>query len=550
MIWPLIFLLVWSAWGTPLADTLQKGDSGFSGSESMQELSSKGQNELGKYKRSSITFVPLLWRMDEQTQSMRSSLTPRLIQAIQSALVMPRFDLNPVPRNLEDHFRTEANLALQGRAGLQSQTLASLLDQTLVSEIRKVLELEMNLRASKLMTEAQRNSFIVDKAKEWGYTDAEVQTVLNSAYIIMPIASQFQLMGYGREYQSSIRIGLMIFKISVRGDEVKSTAMDPLWIDVHGFGTRPEIAEDRMVELCSQNLQSMLRQMPEFKISGRIQNQWWTSLRMNLGFQEGVRQDDKYWIMEQRENAQGQVEKIPVGWALVQNVEAHKAQMRLVAGRASEDMAVEEEARLGTELFFALSKPQAQWENRDSSWKWESPFALRLHSRSNLASSPWSSQLFADFGLGIFPAVAQIPGYEVQSPFGAEISAGLFKRFFPFPYTALSLGSHFSYQYYSMALERSAFSQSMDLESSHLLQFAQMGAEILLSPGFSLLAQARIPLWEFSGAWKDQNSGALWLDQNFQSPVIQSRGPELYLGLNWNPRSLSMNPLQFIQRIL
>lgn len=510
---------------------------------------SLSQDSSSKYQRSSITFVPLLWRMDEQSRAMPRSLTPRLIQSMQSALVMPRFDVNAIPEVLENRFMDSANVALANQWNMSIERIAQVMDRTLVEEIRRVMDLELQSRASKLMTEAQRNSFIVDKAKEMGYTEAEVQKVLNSAYILLPLAEDYQLNRMGQDYQASIRMGLLIFKINQQGDHVQTLALDPRWIQVQGYGATPEIAQVRMAELSAQNLKRIVRDMPEFKIQGRLQKQFWTSLQMNLGALDGVRIDDKYRIVEQSEDAQGRVKSKSVGWAIVQKTDPQSSKLRLLGGRAGTDFIVQEIPQLNMELQFSLVQSEWGFEGKDSTWNWKSPLGLHLESRYSLAHSALTSQLFGSVGVGLSPAVAEIPSMDVSSPVSAEIHLGLHKRFYPLPYLSLELGSDLAYQYMSMALESSQSHVQWDLEASHLEQKVRCATSVLLNPALSLGVSLRWNLWDLAGMWKDQNSGEPWTFNAQPAPVLRAKGPEIGLSLDWSPSSLAFDPIQLIQRI-
>lgn len=510
---------------------------------------SLSQDSLGRYQRSSITFVPLLWRMDEQSRSMPRSLTPRLIQSMQSALVMPRFDVNAVPEVLENRFMDSANTALAVERNMPTDLIAQVMDRTLVAEIRRVMDLELQSRASRLMTEAQRNSFIVDKAKEMGYTEIEVQKVLNSAYILLPLAGNYQLNRMGRDYQSSIRMGLLIFKVESQGDHVQTLALDPKWVEVQGYGASPEIAQERMADLSAQNLKRILRDMPEFKIQGRLQKQFWTSLQMNLGAQDGVRIDDQYRILEQSEDALGRIRSRSVGWAIVQKTDSKTSQLRLLGGRAGADLLVQEIPQLNMELQFSLVQSKWGFKGKDSTWNWKSPLGLRLETLYSLAHSPLTSQLFGSVGVGLSPAVAEIPSMDVISPVSAEINLGLHKRLYPLPYLSLELGSDLAYQYMTMAMESKQSHVNWDLEASHLQQRVRLASRLLFNPALSLGLSMRWNLWDIAGLWKDQNSGELWTFNGQTAPALYAQGPELGLSLDWRPSSLAFDPIQFIQRL-
>lgn len=522
------------------------------------KIPARDSQEIGRFTRRSLTFVPLLWRLDESTQNMDRSLTPQLIASIREALVLPRFDLNSIPAALEDRFLEQANEALAQTASPNVDVVAKVMDQTLVAEIRKVVESDVRNRASGLMTEAQRNSFIVDKAKEMGYTEKEVNTVMNSAYVILPVVSNYQEIRLNESARASIDVGLIIFRIVIDGDQVKAIPLASKMQSAIGFGSSRQAlagARSQMIAVAAENLRRYLRAMPEFKINARIQSQFWTRLHMDLGQKDGVQVDDKYWVVEQRELPDGSIKNSRIGWAIVQSVgdDKQKTKLRLLGGRSSEGLALEENPKLPIELQFEFWKPTAQWDEITDfgDAKWEQSLGLRFDSRYNLARSSTIPQFFASFGLAFAPADVKLAGYSPYAAFSFEGDLGLSRRFFPFPFLAIEGGGDLTYRHTSMDMDLDTGTASV--YQGHFLSHANLGASVLLGPTVSIGARIRYPLFDLANNWRTEDGIAEFIDQKnhrVSLPDLKSSRPEIGIYLNWNPSYIPFNPSQVLSAAL
>jgi hypothetical protein len=65
------------------------------------------------------------------------------------------------------------------------------MDEVVVPKVLEIVDLNKELRAQNYTSEAQRNSFYATKAKEFGFTDVELAKIMNSAFIYIPLVSNF-----------------------------------------------------------------------------------------------------------------------------------------------------------------------------------------------------------------------------------------------------------------------------------------------------------------------------------------------------------------------
>ncbi|MEN3039451.1 MAG: hypothetical protein ABDI07_09955, partial [Candidatus Kryptonium sp.] len=62
----------------------------------------------------------------------------------------------------------------------------------LAPEIVKILDINKEIRALSLVTEAERNSFIATKAKSLGISAEKVERVMNSGYVVVPFIEKYR----------------------------------------------------------------------------------------------------------------------------------------------------------------------------------------------------------------------------------------------------------------------------------------------------------------------------------------------------------------------
>jgi polyribonucleotide nucleotidyltransferase len=139
------------------------------------------------YQRKSISYINTLWLATPEARKISSAQAEELLSNIKKEMAMERFDYNPLPDDLVQKFVQEAKKA----EALTLEQIVELLEETVVPAIIKVLNENMEVRAKELISEEERNSFIALKAKELGLTAEHFEKVLNSAYMYMPVLTNY-----------------------------------------------------------------------------------------------------------------------------------------------------------------------------------------------------------------------------------------------------------------------------------------------------------------------------------------------------------------------
>jgi hypothetical protein len=140
-----------------------------------------------KYERKSISYVDVLLVSNPEIK-IEGKQASYLIKKLREYIGMPRFDYNPIPEELVADFKSE----LESRgSSISLDEIVELLKEKFVPKIIEILDIEKEIRAQGLLTEAQRNSFIATKAKSLGITAEQAMKIMNSAFIYVPVISKY-----------------------------------------------------------------------------------------------------------------------------------------------------------------------------------------------------------------------------------------------------------------------------------------------------------------------------------------------------------------------
>jgi len=134
------------------------------------------------FSRKSISFIDNPVVVGSHIQLKQADLD-ELASAIHKEIRMPRFDYNPLPDTLVSGFSRRMKDAGTG----EWEQITRIIQETLVETIVTTLKTEQEMRAADLLTETDQMSFISRKAKQLGITADDLRSVMNSAYIYLPV---------------------------------------------------------------------------------------------------------------------------------------------------------------------------------------------------------------------------------------------------------------------------------------------------------------------------------------------------------------------------
>ena len=334
------------------------------------------EQEAGKYERKSISYINALWLLDPTTRALKPGQVQYILEKIKQKISMARFDYNPLPESMLKSFVERAN----SKSKLTIDDVAKLMEKELVPQIMKILEAKREMRAADLRTEQQKNSFISDKAKELDITGDQFEKVMNSAYLYLPVISNFLLIKSGKQgsksWKASARMGILWYSLTTKGENPKinllvkkmsltfglarikkKTSLTGRRYLIDGESVLPrEYAFRSMVRSGVKNLVVATQQIPEFNLSGQIVEASAMSAGFDIGKNEGLKIDDKYLIMEQTEGSDGTVKEDRTGWIIVSHVadtnsaEGYKSKGKIISGPAELGNVLREYPRLSLDI--------------------------------------------------------------------------------------------------------------------------------------------------------------------------------------------------------
>jgi len=302
----------------------------------------------GKYVRKSLLIVPMLFWMGDGQDQTRLRHRALIVNSLRDSLThMARFDINAVSPRAVQNLRT----AWVGSWGLsiarnqqnpqkREEVLGKLVDEKLTPDLLGSIMSSMKQRAEHNLTEAQQNSFMVDKAKESGVTAAELNLVLNSGYVVMPM---IRYSAYGISSQGSteatVQGGLILYKVMVSKDKAwleKKAVINRVGhesVDKKGYslvelamipssmrtlGTRELVMHRAIDRMLSSAMQDM-RDMPEFRLLSQMT--WAEGSDYQIPVDRGEIKDvpmDKFFEqVEQIQDKDGSVKEDVTGWGFV-----------------------------------------------------------------------------------------------------------------------------------------------------------------------------------------------------------------------------------------
>ncbi|MBL7190906.1 hypothetical protein ISS30_04360 [bacterium] len=273
-----------------------------------------------KYERKSISYIDALWLASPQAKSLNVKQVDYILATIKETFEMPRFDYNPLPENLLREFIKSAR---QDKS-LTVDEIARLMEAHLIPAIVEILQGAMPERAGELVSEAQKQSFMATKAKEIGITLEEIEKVMNSAYIYLPVMTGYEVTKSKDSDKFTIKIegGIIWFHIDTGGDKPKVELKVANTTTSQGFGSK-EFAYTSAVDNFARNLQVATRDIEEFKLGAAIDEVQGKYVTFGMGKKEGVFIDDCYWVGEYMMKG-GERKFVKTGWVRVGEVGDNK----------------------------------------------------------------------------------------------------------------------------------------------------------------------------------------------------------------------------------
>lgn len=519
-----------------------------------------------RYERKSISYINALWLATSEARSVKPEQVGFMLGEIKARIEMPRFDYNPLPEALLADFIKAAN----DRETLTMDDLARLMEEKVTPTITGILQGAMRERGGVLVSEEKRQTFLATKAKELGITLDEIEKVMNSAYIYLPV-----LTGYQREegkqegkFVCTLNGGIIWFHVNTTGDQPRVTLQVAKTTLSKGFGS-DKFAYESAVKNFARNLEVATREIAEFKLGAPISEVDGRNISFKLGVKEGIKTDECFLVGEWVSDAAGNVKFTTNGWVRVGRVADNRSDQTakssawaVKGGRWTPGMAVMEHPRLpidialkagashlkiteGRILVFAGDlKVTEEYDTYAPGFDIDAQYNLGgiagLKQTFFLVGGSFAFPATLEFELGGLAPITATP------PFVWGLHGGLHKKFY-FGQMALSAEGKFGVKYLTV---KQSFGDDLDFtikNNSAGLQFG-LGLEYAATPDFNIGLTAGYKAYAASDVWTiDVNGEAQALVVADFFPDIDHSGPAFGVYIHWTPPSLPFDPISMIR---
>jgi len=324
----------------------------------------QAQNTQG-YTRKSISHTTTI--LSVGNTSLSSTEERLFLNTINTGIQIPRFDYNPLPENIQSSFK----INLSQEKHISESDLETVIGETIAPEIIKILDLNKEIRARDLVTEAQRNSFIALKAKESGITGQQLEQIMNSSYIYIPFINKYKTEKNNDKEEITVSLagGLLWYHI-VPGENPQVEQLAKLSSEayftaetnesqrVDGRAVTPqEYALWGAANTLAMNLEIKTRELNMFKLSAQIAEIQRRTIGFPLGHAEGIKLDDPFFVGEWRETETGKIKFKTSGFVRVSTVSDNyqsngqlSTAVAIKKGDWSKGMMITEHPRLGIDI--------------------------------------------------------------------------------------------------------------------------------------------------------------------------------------------------------
>ncbi len=326
-----------------------------------------------KYERKSISYANVILVSDPSIK-IEAKQADYMIKKFRSYIEMPRFDYNPIPEELLNEFKSEVEAR---GTSLSLDDVVEILKQKFVPKIIEILDIEKEMRAQNLLTEAQRNSFIATKAKSLGITAEQLMKIMNSAFIYIPMISKYKVYTDNVNQLHTVEIiaGAIWYRViySEEGEndlklvvkkEAKGVGVAKIGKEFKHEGVKVkdiDYAFRTAVVALARDLQVATRDIPEFRLGAQVTEVYSNAVSFPMGTKEGIKIDDGFDLVELQEDPNGGIIRKKIGFVRVTRVANNRlyprtfSRAQIIIGRGIEPgVYVSERPRLPIDLVVRL----------------------------------------------------------------------------------------------------------------------------------------------------------------------------------------------------
>jgi len=498
----------------------------------------------GQYVRKSVSHLGILWKRGP-ARSVPGSQSAYILEQMDENFRLPRFDDNPLPAELVAEF-----LRTAGSGDLSGQELSKSIGATLAPRILADVSKRSVERAATLRSEFQLNSMVAEKTKTVDVTGDQVLAVQNAAWLYVPVLEDVTT-SYGPQSASAqISMSLLWFHIGTdslgrpRAELAHELKASGFMLSLRGHGSlgggSARFCIQSAARSCVKSLLRQTKEIPEFSLSGQVQEVGLQSVGVDLGAGQGVHSNDKYALLENQESKDGNLEVKELGWIRISSAAdtaTHRpASARIVSGSPYVGLVLRE-------------IPLSNW-SLESGYRRE-PVELNAGDRSFAGAlqgfriAGWyDPDFWYGFAAGI--GVEWIWG----SLSGGGDAIGIDQSSFDLHvgvrqslqvYRRLSVYAEPEVSYRKLYSTPTGGMGTVTQETDVLGAGIQGGIELALFPNLDLRAGVGWTTLSADLGSVDTSYGA-----KATTATLKSAGPTIAVQLQWTPAALTVNPVDFV----
>ena len=287
------------------------------------------------YTRKSITFLDAIILANPTARDMSIRQIDYTRSVTKRAVQLERFDYNPIPQG--SGLMSKFTRKVDNQSTLSMEAIAQTLNTTFVAEIVAIIDENAEKRASELVDEAARMSFVATKAKDLGISAANLEAVFNSGYIYLPFINGFSESLEAKKddkekkvvsYNASTTIsgGILWFKIDYTNGRAEVRPLLQKETSSTGYSSKHNAKEaewnafQAAADNYAANLEVATKDIEDFKLKTQVLEVNGANIGFNMGRKEGLHVDDRYILGETIQDAHGELTFKKDGFARVKSI--------------------------------------------------------------------------------------------------------------------------------------------------------------------------------------------------------------------------------------
>ena len=273
-----------------------------------------------RYERKSVSSIDTVVVLSSVSRDLSGRAANMIKDNIARGIELKRFDYNVLPQAalslFYDGLKKENNAD-----SINVERLRKVIESTIAPYVENILDRVKELRSREFVSEIDRNRFISLKAKESGIDAADMEKVLNSAFIYIPVVTHFDTTLITKKRADDkvdtycrARLGVSIiwYKIDYANNRYSIRFLREISAfssfsakkgerhKTRRYGNLKdyEYAIYRVSSGISRMLAKKTKDMAEFKLYAPIIEAVGNRVGINIGSKEGILLDDRYFLNE------------------------------------------------------------------------------------------------------------------------------------------------------------------------------------------------------------------------------------------------------------